>query len=171
MKKNILAIAILAATIANIALSAIIILVIVPEAKQSTALIEKIVSCLDLELQNPNAGDFGHVELKDRVQATLCEKKTITLTNDPGETKTRYAQVNCYLILNKKSADYTAVTEAIEGQREYLSVKLDKIVSVYTASNLKAGENEIASEMLETLKAYVDSPDCILEIVVNALIQ
>lgn len=171
MKKNILAIAILAAVIANIALSAITVLVIVPESKQSTELIKKIVGCLDLELQNPNASEWADIDLKDRVQATLCEKKTINLLNDPGETKARFAQVSCYLILNSKSADYSAVTDALTGQKEYLSIKLDKLVSVYTASTIKAAEDQIASQMLEELRAYVDSPDCIIDIVVTTLTQ
>ncbi len=171
MKKNILAIAILAAVIANIALNAILVLVIVPESKQSTALIQRIVACLDLELENPNASDFAKVPLSDRVQAKLCEKKTVTLASIEGETKSRYAQVSCYLILNVKSSDYDAINNTLTNQGEYLSTKLDKLVSVYTADTIKGAEDQIASQMLEVLKGYVDSPDCILDIVVTTLVQ
>ncbi len=171
MKKNILAIAILAATIANIALSAIMILIIVPESKQTTTLITKILSCIDLELENPNAADYGKVPLSDREEVKLCEKMTVNLASAPGETKGRFAQVNCTLILNKKSADYGAVTAALSSQGQYLSAKLDKLVAVYTASTIKAAEDAIASQMLDEIKAYVDSPDCVIDIVVTTLTQ
>ena len=48
MKKNILAIIILAATIVNITLSAIMLFTVVPKAQRTDALIQKIVSIIDL---------------------------------------------------------------------------------------------------------------------------
>ena len=47
MKKNILAIVILAATLVNITLSVILLFTIVPKAQRTDALIQKIVSILE----------------------------------------------------------------------------------------------------------------------------
>ena len=55
MKKNILAIIILAATIVNITLSAIMLFTVVPKAQRTDELIKKIVAVLNLELENPDA--------------------------------------------------------------------------------------------------------------------
>ena len=52
MKRNMLAIVILAATLVNIALTALMLFTVVPKAQRTDALIQKICSVIELELED-----------------------------------------------------------------------------------------------------------------------
>ena len=84
MKKNILAIIILAATIVNISLTAILLFTVVPKAQRTDALIQKIVSILDLELENPDASDYAEIPFEERELYSIAERQTFNLSRIPA---------------------------------------------------------------------------------------
>ena len=109
MKKNILAIIILAATIVNISLTAILLFTVVPKAQRTDALIQKIVSILDLELENPDASDYAEIPFEERELYSIAERQTFNLSRIPGDSKNRYAFVNINLLIHTKSKDYKTI--------------------------------------------------------------
>lgn len=169
MKKNILAIVILAATLVNITLSAIILFIIVPKAQRTDALIQKIVSIIDLELENPPAADYAEVPFADRVTQTLSAKVTANLRSEEGETKVRYAQVDVTFILNSKAAGYSKIQPKIAEQETFISgVVMDK-VSQYTASEVQLHKEEIEKELLTYFRGYFESSDFLVGVSLNIL--
>ena len=75
MKKNMLAIVILAATIVNVVLTALMLFTVIPKAQRTDALIQKICAILDMELENPDAADYADIPATD----TLLSKPRISV--------------------------------------------------------------------------------------------
>ena len=76
---------------------------IVPKAQRTDALIQKIVSILDLELENPDASDYAEIPFEERELYSIAERQTFNLSRIPGDSKNRYAFVNINLLIHTKS--------------------------------------------------------------------
>ena len=159
MKKNILAIAILAAVIANIILSAIILFSVVPAANSVNKLVQKICTVINLELENPNATSYAKVPLASRKPYEIGSGLTVSLKKAEGETKNRYALVDWTLILNADAPDYKEVTAVIEDQYAVLNDYLMSQVKKYTADQLVEKADAIKGEMLSYCRTYFRSSD------------
>ena len=55
MKKNILTIIIMAATLINVVLSVVLVFAVMPAMNKTSALVDKVSSVIDLEIEDPNA--------------------------------------------------------------------------------------------------------------------
>ncbi len=161
MKKNILAIAILAAVIANIILSAVTLFAIVPAANNTNMLIKKICTVINLELENPDASSYTSVPLKNRKPYTIGSGLTINLKKADGETKNRYALIDFTVILNSAAADYADVTAVITDQSAILNEYLTSLVRGYTADEMNDETviNTIKGKMLSYCRTYFRSSD------------
>ena len=81
MKKNILAILILAATLINLTLTAVCLFVVVPTATKTNNLITKVASILTLEVEGvPLQPSEDHVALSDLDRFAIDEEMTIPLS-------------------------------------------------------------------------------------------
>lgn len=175
MKKNILAIVILAATIVNITLSAIILFTIVPKAQRTDALIQKIVSIINLELEDPDASQYAEVPFADRLAYSLTEKVTVNLKKDPlatdTNTKSRMAQIDVTLVLNSKSGDYEKIQPKLVEQEAIIrGIVMDK-VSQYTADEVLDKKETIEEEIYKYLWTYFESEDFLVDVVLNILVS
>ncbi|MCR5154808.1 MAG: flagellar basal body-associated FliL family protein [Lachnospiraceae bacterium] len=169
MKKNILAIVILAATIVNITLSIIILFTIVPKAQRTDALIQKIVSVIDLELESPDADDYGTLAAEDQTIVDLANTITCTLQSDEGESKTHYGVVSVSMVLNSKSEDYAAKNTYISTNERVILNIIDNVVSQYTVKELKSTEvkESIRKAVISKCNAYFNSPDLIYNVILS----
>lgn len=169
MKKNILAIVILAATLVNITLSVFLLFTIVPKAQRTDALIQKIVSLINLELENPDASDYAEVPFKDRVPYALSTPLTVNLKKPEGETGTKrhYAQVSVTLVLNSKAKDYKNIYEKLSDHEEMIkSVVIDEI-SKYTPEELAVSKDAIIKNVVASLRTYFESVDFLVNVSLN----
>ena len=121
MKKNIVSIIILALSVANLVLSALLVFTFVPEAKKTDKLVTEICSVLKLELDSSGVKD--KVELKDLVYYSLEDKVNISIIDQNNTV--HYAQVSATLTLNKTSSDYSTFSSKIE-------TGLDSVIYDYT---------------------------------------
>lgn len=164
MKRNMLAIVILAATLINLSLSAVLIFTIVPKAKRTDALIEKIVKAVELDTESNIGISYGEVAPADQEEIVLFKEKVINLksTND----KVGYAQVTVTLTLNKKHTDYATVQPLISSKEEKIVSALRTILNDYTAAEVTESATEINKR---TLDAVIDifKSDVIIEATVN----
>lgn len=167
MKKNILAIIILAATLVNITLSVVLLFTIVPKAQRTDALIQKIVSLIDLELENPDAAKYAEVPFEDRVLYALTERLNINLAKAEGDTKRRYAQVAVTLVLNSKAKGYKSLYEKLSQHEEMIkSIVVDE-VSKYTSDELAASKETIVRNVLASLRTYFESVEFFVDVSLN----
>ncbi|MGN0506775.1 MAG: flagellar basal body-associated FliL family protein [Lachnospiraceae bacterium] len=167
MKKNILAIVILAATLVNITLSVILLFVIVPKAQRTDALIQKIVSLIDLELENPDASDYADVPFEDRAPYALSETLTVNLRKPEGDTKRHYAMVSVTLILNSKAKDYKNISAKLAEHEEIIKSMVIDEVSKYTPDELAVSKEQVVKNVLASLRTYFESTDVFVNVSLN----
>lgn len=113
MKKNLLTILILALGILNMILTAVIVFAVVPTTMRTNALISKVASTIQLELEGAKNSDEDKIDFTDIETYNIEEKMTINLKNSPNDTKSHYASVTVALSVNKKSEDYAKLNETI----------------------------------------------------------
>ena len=162
MKKNMLAIVILAATIVNIALTALMLFTVIPKAQRTDALIQKICAILDMELENPEASDYAEIPATDREVYTLADKVTVNLPKVEGASKNPYAQVEISLVLNKKAEDYATVQPLISGYEPIIRSYVSEEVAKYTIDTLMDNKGVIQEVVLSKLRTELGSSDTLI---------
>ena len=159
MKKNILAIIILAATIVNIALTSLMLFTVIPKAQRTDALIQKIVSIIDLELENPNAADYAEIPFADRETYALSETLTVNLTKEAGDNKNHYAHITATLVLNKSSESYATIQPLLVSYEPIIKSIISEEVSKYTVNQIGEAKKAIQTEVLSRLRTEFESTD------------
>ncbi len=159
MKKNILAIAILAAVIANIILSAIILFSVVPAANNANKLVERICTVINLELENPDATSYAKVPIASRKPYVIGDGLTINLKKAEGDAKKSFALLTWTLYLNADADDYKEVTAVITDHHAVLNEYMMNLIKQYTAEELTEHEAEIKGKMLSYCRTYFRTSD------------
>ena len=97
MKKNILTIVIMAATLINLVLSAVMIFSVVPAMNKTSNLVDKVASVVDLEIEDANkdAQDYTVEDLKP-FEVKYDTSLKINLQKDSGD-ETLHMQ--CWMVL------------------------------------------------------------------------
>ncbi len=162
MKKNILAIIILAATIVNIALTSLMLFTVIPKAQRTDSLIQKIVSIIDLELENPNAADYAEVPFADRETYALVETITVNLARIEGDNKNHYAHVTATLVLNKASESYAVVQPLLVNYEPIIKSIISEEVAKHNVNTIGEGKREIQTEVLSRLRTEFESVDLLV---------
>ena len=165
MKRNMLAIIILAATLVNLTLSAVLIFTIVPKAKRTDALIEKIVAAIELETESGIGKNYGEIPPADQDEYTFVDK---VVNLKPIGDKVSIAQVSITITLNKKHDDYSQVQSAISGKENKIVAAVGGVLSGYTSSEVAVYADEINERSLEEIREIFDS-ECIIEVTLNVL--
>lgn len=167
MKRNMLAIVILAATLVNIALTALMLFTVVPKAQRTDALIQKICSIIELELEDPNAADYAEIPFEDRETYNLANKMTINLKRAEGESKSPYAQIEVTLMLNKKADSYATIQPLLGSYENIIRNIVSEEVSKYTTHELD-GNKEAIQKMIQTrLCTEFGNTDLLIGVVLN----
>lgn len=165
MKRNMLAIVILAATLINLSLSAVLIFTVVPKAKRTDSLIEKIVAAVELETESGIGKDFGEIAPEDQDEYTFADKNiNLKATGD----KVSIAQVSITITLNKKHDDYKKVQPLIGGKENKIVAAVSAVLSDYTASEVSLYTDDINADALEKIQEIFQS-ECIVETTLNIL--
>ena len=91
MKKNILTIVIMAATLINLVLSAVMIFSVVPAMNKTSNLVDKVASVVDLEIEDANkdAQDYTVEDLKP-FEVKYDTSLKINLQKDSGDETLHY---------------------------------------------------------------------------------
>jgi len=167
MKRNMLAIVILAATLVNIFLTALMLFTVIPKAQRTDALIQKICTIIDLELEDPDAADYVEIPFEDRVTYNLSSKITVNLTKAEGQTNSPYAQVEVTLMLNKKAESYETIQPLLVNYESVIRNIVSEEVCVYTTDDLDANKDFIQKRILTRLSTEFGTTDLLIGVVLN----
>lgn len=170
MKRNMLAVVILAATLVNIALTALMLFTVIPKAQRTDALIQKICSIIDLELEDPDAADYAEIPFEDRETYAVATKATVNLTKTAAEeekNKSTYAQVQITLMLNKKSESYEKVQPLLVNYESIIVDIVKAEVSKYTTENIMANKDAIQKTVLTKLSTEFGTTDLLIGVVLD----
>ena len=154
---------ILALVLANLILTAILMISVVPQSKKANELITKVCSAIDLELESGKEEGAIDVPMSqiEEVKLSDGEKMTINLKNTDG--KDHYVMMSVSLALDTKNKDYTDAT-VISDKEGIIKDEINKIVSSHTIDDMRNDTKGIQNEILKSLRKMYDS-DFIVSVV------
>lgn len=157
MKKNLMSVLILALVVANLILTAILMISIVPQTKKANELINKVCSAIDLELEGGKEKSTIDIPMEQvaTVQVDAGESITVNLKSD-GQQKS-YAIVSISLALDTKSKDYKTVTTAITANEDLIKDEVIKVIAKHTIDDMRTAQKDIQDEVLVSLRKLFDS--------------
>ena len=163
MKKNLMSVLILTLVLANLILTAILMISVVPQSKKANELITKVCSAIDLELESGKEEGAIDVPMSqiEEVKLSDGEKMTINLKNTDG--KDHYVMMSVSLALDTKNKDYTDAT-VISDKEGIIKDEINKIVSSHTIDDMRNDTKGIQNEILKSLRKMYDS-DFIVSVV------
>lgn len=164
MKKNILTIVIMAATVVNLILTIIMVFSIVPAANKTNRLADKVAEVIDMELEQDQAEDYSFENLTPYA-VDFDNKQTINLTREDGDKEAHYVVLDGFSIsLNKEADDYDKIYEAVQASPVYVTGCVKSAVSEQTISTLN--EEAIKASALAKIQDFYKSK-CIVRVDLN----
>jgi len=154
MKKNILTIIIMAVTLINSVLLAVLVLVIVPTSNKTNNLVSKVAEIVNLELEAPDAAD-ANVAVSDISIHEIPDKLTINLKKSDGTP--HYAVVNVSLSVNKKNKDTATLEPLIDTNNNEIKEIVTEEFSKYTMDEVASNKDIIKDQVLTRLQDYFHS--------------
>ncbi len=166
MKKNILTIIIMAITLINTVLLALLIFTIVPAASKTSRLMDKVASIVELELESPE-GDGEGFTVSDIVTYNIEEKLTINLKSTDG--KNHYALMNVSLSMNTKSEDYETLNPKIKENENAIKEIVQEEFAKYTMDEVNTKKTEIKNQVVVRIQELMQS-DFIVNVSFGSLV-
>jgi flagellar basal body-associated protein FliL len=164
MKKNILTIIIMAISLINTALIAVLIFSIVPAANRTTTFVNKIASIVDLELESPNPED--EITVADITNYPFTESIVSSLKSDDG--KSHYLTVDITLQENMKNKDYAELSTKVQENESAISEIIETEFAKYTRQDLENEtiKDKVKADLLAKIQEYFDS-DFIINVILS----
>lgn len=150
MKKNILTIVILAATLVNITLTAVMLFVVVPNAKRMDALLTKTLQILELEVgdEQQQGEEEPQINISDIKVHNIEEELTIALRKTETDTRQHYAVVRCALSTNGAFEDFENLDALLTTHEVSIKEFIQEEVGVYSFDEVLNYKEEIKEAVL-----------------------
>ncbi|MDF2510883.1 MAG: putative rane protein [Herbinix sp.] len=152
MKKNILTIIIMAITLINTVLLALLIFAIVPTSNRTNQLVTKVASIVDLELEDTQDSE---VAVSDIITQKLEDKLTITLNSSSADP--HYAILFLSLSMNSKNEDYELLSGKITENEGPISEIVTEEFGKYTIDNVQEHKEDIRQAVLTRVQELFQS--------------
>lgn len=162
MKKNILTIVIMAATVINLVLSAILVFTVMPAMNKTSNLVDKVASVIDLEIEDAEDGmdDYVISDLKTYEIAYDSSVK-INLQKEADGTN-HYALLDGITVsFNSEADDYKDISGLIAEEDIYVQDIVKETIGEYTMSDIT--EARVKTEAVKKLQEKYDTK-CIVSI-------
>ena len=151
MKRNMLTIVILALSIVNLILTALIVFSVVPNVNKTNKLIDQVAKIINLDLEAQN-GNEKIITSDDLENYALEEELIVNLKKDVDSSKERYAVISKISItLYNGVTDYAKVKKNIDESKDSIYDTIRKGFTSYTLDEAKANEDEIKANIIQML--------------------
>jgi len=159
MKKNILTIVIMASTVTNLVLTAVMMFSIVPAMNKTNKLIDKVATVIDLETEEEEEGtQWEDLETYD---IPFESKQTINLKSE-GDKESHYVVIDGITVsFNKEAEDYDKVSESVKAANVYIVDFVKEAISEHTISTLN--EQAVKDSALVKIQNFYGSK-CIVRL-------
>ena len=158
MKKNLMSVLILALVLANLVLTAILMISVVPQTKKANELITKVCSAIDLELEGGKDNSALNIPMERIETVSLNEGQTMTInlkTGDDGEE--HHAVISVSLALDKSDGYKTYGPDGISAKADLIQDEVNKIVGSHTIEEMRESQSDVQDEILGRLRRMFDS--------------
>lgn len=148
MRKNMLAVLILAISLANLVLSSITLMVIMPKVDATEKFITKVASAIELEQKQEEAvlGDMENYTLTKTSESVM-----INLKNYESNKDSYVVIKGIALMLNTKNKDYADVKKLIDKNKIKVQDIINSTYAKYTKEEAQDKKDQIKTEILEEL--------------------
>ncbi len=165
MKKNLIAVIILALLVVNTVMTGVMMFTVIPANQKTMTLVGNIASAIQLDLGIAGSGSVesatNNVAIADIAPYDIADQLTIKLKTDPeeeGGAKDHYAVVGVTLSLNTKDDDYAAYSANLATQEGLIKDKINSVIGSYTyAEANSANASDIQAKILEELQTMYNS--------------
>ena len=156
MKKNLLAVIILALVLVNLILTAVLVFSIIPQTKKSNELIDQVCAAINIELEGGQNKDSSAVPIEEIAVYNITDNFTVNLA-DNGDGKKHYAVFSVGLSVNKTSESYATyggdeMTELTD-KETFIRSDINTVVAKYTEEEFNAdGQKAVKEEILSKMQ-------------------
>ena len=159
MKKNLMSVLILALVVANLVLTAILMISVVPQTKTANELVTKVCSAIDLELEGGKDNSSLYIPMDQLEPIDLSEGASLTINlKDSGDGEKHHAVISVTLSLNTKSDGYkTYGPDGITAKQKLIEAEVVKIVGSHTLEEMQADQAGVQDEILSRLRRMFES--------------
>lgn len=157
MKKNLMSVLILALVVANLILTAILMISVVPQTKKANELVTKVCSAIDLELEGGKEKSTIDIPMDQLETVKIANGDSLTINLKSENDRKSYAKISISLAVDKKNKGYKKGLEAITANEDIIKNEIIKIVSNYTVDDMRDGQKELQDEVLVSLRKLFDS--------------
>ena len=157
MKKNLMTVVILALVLANLILTAVLTITILPETKKANELITQVCTAINLELKSGSVtSDIASVPIDKLATYDITDSMTINL-KDSGDGKSHYAVITVSLSMNTENDGYKTYGEKMSEKDSLIKSQINNVVSEYTYDEFKTNQQSVQDAILADLQKLFDS--------------
>lgn len=160
MKKNLMSVLILALVVANLILTAVLTISVLPQTKQANELIGKVCAAIDLDLEGGSLDVVSTVPLDQQISHNLNGGESMTINLKPGEDGVQhYAVMKVSLSFDKNNKDYKTygTAEQLADKENLMQQCVYTTVGGHTVDEMRNEETAIREEILKALRQMYDS--------------
>lgn len=149
-----LAVLILAVSLANLVLSAIVLMVVIPKMDATEAFLTKVASAIELEEKQEKAviGDMENYILTKSTESIMINLKNYKSSKDSYVVIKGVA-----LMLNTKNKDYSQVKKLLDKNNIKIQDIINSTYEKYTKEEAKDKKEQIKNEILEEISEMLDT--------------
>ncbi len=163
MKKNLLAIIILALLLVNTGMTGFMMLTVMTTNNQAVKLIGDVAAALQIEANGGENGQgfsgsaTGNVAIENRDSFVISDM-TISLKDD-GSGKQHFMLATIVLSMDKTNADYATygTAESMASYEQQIRAKINEVISSYTYDEIRQYEDEAKATILENIQELFGS--------------
>lgn len=164
MKKNILTIVIMAATLINLILSVVLVFSVMPAMNKTGNLVDKVASIIDLEIDAKEEEEEYTID--DLVPYNIDYEKSlkINLQRDPGDESgsAHYAIFDGIVVsFNQNAEDYSKISESVQTADVYVQDIVKETIGEYSLSTID--QTKIKQQAVKKIQEKYNTK-CIVEI-------
>ena len=152
MKKNLISVLILVLVLANLIVTAVLLITVLPQTKKANDLIDKVAEAIDLELTSGDVvSKANRVALENIQVVDVSEAMTITL-KDSGDGVTHYAVLNVAISLDTSSEGYATYGATFSEKESLVKSTINAVVCNFTIDEMRTNPAEAQDEILLDLQ-------------------
>jgi flagellar FliL protein len=157
MKKNLITVVILALVLANLILTAVLTISILPQTKRANELITQVCSAINLELKSGSVtSDAASVPIDKLATYDIADSLSINLKDD-GSGVAHFAVLTVSLSMNTENEDYKTYGDTMADKEKLIMSEINTVVSGYTYEEFTTNQQEVQNAILADLQKLFDS--------------
>jgi len=166
MKKNLLAIIIVALQIVNIAFTAVLMIQVIKMNNTTMPVVTSVASHLNIITGDDSQTADAAISLEDTDVKEIAKQMKISLKVEDGE-KAVHMVCDVSLLLNKNHEDYAKYSENFDTYETLIKDAISSVVSKHTEAECKADMDGLKDEILKAIQENVFGSDFVYKVAIS----